>query len=480
MSRVAPFAIGGLSAALGLFHLGTDELSTDEATSFFIARRDWGDTWISLSTSEANGSPFYLLLHFWTSLGDTEFVLRILPLIFAVATPVVLYLLVSRLFGPAYGVGAGLLLAVNAFFVFQSQNLRSYSLSAFLATLATYLFVRLVEDRPPWVVPAYVVTGALLIYSHFFGAWVLVVHVMSLVLLDRRGASLRPLLVSYGSIALLATPLAFFVLFQDVGQVDWIPVLSTKMVITNLRELTGFNSTQMVAFMVLFLAAAAVAVARFRKERRSREAWATALVVLWFFVPVTGALAISFVKPLWQSRYLLVALPGLVVCAVVALGALRRPIFTVVGFFLLLGLSAWQLPDMYGRTYELDWQTRASVIQREGTLDDGLIFYAPTTIRTFGYHYGFYKRDMTHPEIIYPDKYWLGFSRTRFNIPLDSILDKAGDHDRIWMMLGAAKAKERKVEQVSLIDGLARTCGTVDRTWRRMGILLFEGCRGTG
>ena len=478
MPRVAPFAIGGLSAALGLFQLGMDELSTDEATSFFIATRDWSDTWISLSTSEANGSPFYLLLHFWVSLGDTEFVLRILPLIFAVATPVVLYFLVSRLFGRAYGVGAGLLLAVNAFFVFHSQNLRSYSLSALLATLATYLFVRFVEDRPAWVAPAYVVTGTLLIYAHFFGAWVLIAHVMSLVLLDRNGTSLRPLIVSYGAIALLVTPLASFILFQDVGQVDWIQELSIRTIFTNLRELTGLDTIQLIAFTALFLITAVAAVGLFRRERGSRKAWATGLVVLWFLIPVGGALAISSVKPLWQARYLLVALPGLVVCAMVALGELRRPIYGFVGFLLLLGFSASQIPGMYASVYESSWRERAAIIQDQGKLDDALIFYSPTIIRTFGYHYGFYQRDVAHPEIIYPDKYWLGFSRTRFNISLDSILDEARNHHRVWMMLGASKAEERKVEQLSLIDGLTRTCDIVDRTWRPLGILLFEGCRG--
>ena len=480
MNRVAPFAVGALAAAVGFYDLARNELGTAEATSFFIARLNWSDTWTSLSTSEANGSPFYLLLHFWSWVGDTEFVLRLLPLAFGVATTVLLYFLVSRLFGPMYGLGAGVLLALNAFFIAHSQNLRSYSMSAFLATLATYIFVRIVEDRPRWGAYAYIAVATVLVYAHFFGALVLAVHALSLLFLPRASIPLRQLVISWGTIAVLVLPLAFFILFQDVGQVDWIPALTGEKVLIDLGELVGLGgNVQLAAYALLVIGAAVVAARQRRSDADPRKAWAVALVVLWCVFPIASALAISLVKPLWQSRYMLVALPAMVTCAVVAIGALKRPALIGVAFTALAVLSASQVPGWYAEFNEPEWRLHADIVKREATDRDGLIFYAPTVIRTFGYHYGFYRDDIDHPGIIYPNKNWLGFSRTKYDIPLDRMVRDAQESGRVWLMLGADKDEVRLAERDLLIHTLKETCGSVNREWRDLDIILFEECDST-
>ncbi|HYN37182.1 MAG TPA: glycosyltransferase family 39 protein, partial [Actinomycetota bacterium] len=363
---------------MGLFDLGRNELNSAEATSFFIAGLDWGDTWTSLSTSELNGGPFYLLLHFWRGLGDTEFILRILPLLFGVATPVVLYRLVTRLFGPAYGLGAAGLLAINAFFVAHMQNLRSYSMSAFLATVATLLFVKVIEDKSRSAVIGYALTGALLVYTHFFGAMVLLVHALSLLLLEKKKIPRKELLRAFVAMAVLVVPVGVFVLASDVGQIDWIPELSGDRVRLGLGELVGLGGNVQLALYGVLSAMAVVMAVRFRREGRgSRLSWATGLVVMWLLLPLLGAILISLAKPLFEARYLLITLPPLATCAVLALGSIRRQMFVTAVFVLTAALTASQLPGWYADFNEPEWGNRADVVLREGTPDDGIIFYAP-------------------------------------------------------------------------------------------------------
>lgn len=476
MFRLAPFVVGGLAAALGLFDLGRNELNSAEATSFFIARLDWGDTWTSLSTSEANGSPFYLLLHFWSGLGDTEFILRILPLLFGVATPVVLYRLIARLFGPAYGLGAAGLLAINAFFVAHMQNLRSYSMSAFLATAATLLFVKVIEDRTRLAAIGYALTGALLVYAHFFGAMVLLVHALSLLLLEKEKIPRKELLTTYGALAVLVVPVGVFVLSADVGQIDWIPELSAHRLRLGLGDLAGLGGNVQLAVYGVLSAVAVVLAVRFRREARgSRRSWATSLIVMWLFLPLLGTILISFLKPLFEARYLLIALPPLATCAVLALGSIKLRAGAIAAFVLTAALTASQLPGWYLDFNEPEWGNRADLVFREGTPEDGIIFYAPPIIRPFGYHYGFYTSDVVHPEIIYPGKNWLGYSRSDYDLPWRSIIDSISADQQIWLVLGADKDEERLDEERDLITALTLVCGN-PRTWFDKEVALFEDC----
>ena len=425
------------------------------------------------------------MLHFWRGLGDTEFVLRLLPLMFGVATPVVLYFLVRRLLGPVHAVGAALLLTVNQFFLAQAQDVRSYSLSALLATLGTYLFVRLIQESEQdskWLLVAYVAVGALSLYAHFFGAWVLLVHAISLLFLEKGNRAenhvpLRRLTVAYGCIAILALPLAVFILTQDVGQVDWIPPLSFSGVYMHLEKLTGGGGiAQLCLYSLLVFAAARLAFKRTRSERGSRRSWTYALVVLWLLVPLIGVLIISFFKPLFQGRYLIVVMPALATCVVMGVGALKRQALIAIAFTLVLGLTAAQLPTWYTAEDERVWRDQSAIVLQNGTPEDAIVLYAPTVIRPFGYHYGFYRYDIAHPEILYPAKDWLGFNRTRFNPPIDRIVADASGYDRLWLVIGASRPDEWAVERLELIDRLKDACAEINREWRIQDLLLFEGC----
>ena len=60
---------------------------------------------------------YYVLLHGWIALGDSEFTVRALSAIFAVATIPVVYGLTRRIFRGRAALTAALLLALNSFFI---------------------------------------------------------------------------------------------------------------------------------------------------------------------------------------------------------------------------------------------------------------------------------------------------------------------------------------------------------------------------
>ena len=76
---------------------------------------------------------FYLILHFWRSLGaDTEFSLRLLPVAFGTLSIVVLYRLSTYLLGSETGLVTSFLLAISPYHIWFDQMLLRYTAVFFL------------------------------------------------------------------------------------------------------------------------------------------------------------------------------------------------------------------------------------------------------------------------------------------------------------------------------------------------------------
>src|SRR5437016_2039943 len=67
-------------ALLTASHFTIGELFLDDASTFFVARRPLRDIPAIARTFHAQPPLFYLALHEWLRIGDTEAVLRVLPL----------------------------------------------------------------------------------------------------------------------------------------------------------------------------------------------------------------------------------------------------------------------------------------------------------------------------------------------------------------------------------------------------------------
>jgi mannosyltransferase len=134
-----------LAAVLTLLFLGEKSIWLDEAFSVTIAQMEWPDFFYTLSHYEANGGFYYFLLHLWVNLGQSEFALRSLSVIFALGVVVMIYRLGVYLNGTRTGLVAALLATLNAFFILFAQEARGYMLALLLTTLSAYFFLHAIE-----------------------------------------------------------------------------------------------------------------------------------------------------------------------------------------------------------------------------------------------------------------------------------------------------------------------------------------------
>ncbi len=215
------FVILAVAAALRFHWLAAKSFWFDEGVSVAIARLDWYNFARILWRREANMSLYYLLLRYWLHFGGSEFFVRSLSVLFAVASVPVVYLLGRRLFDARVGLFSAALLATNAYYIQYSQDARSYTLMLLLCSLSSLYFLEGLREPSRRNRVAYILTSALAVYAQFFSLLLLLAQWLSLNLLDRNQIP-RQNKNDWRWIALSVAPVIAFVATTGTGPLRWV------------------------------------------------------------------------------------------------------------------------------------------------------------------------------------------------------------------------------------------------------------------
>src|SRR5271165_5371681 len=154
--------------ALRLVALAAKPFWFDECFSVEVARIDWRNFLHLLWWREANMTLYYLLLRFWLHFGQSEFFIRGLSVLIAVATIPAIYRLARLLYNRQVALIAAAVFTFNAYSVRYAQEARSYALFVLLATLSSGFFIAWLREpgRRNWI--SYILTSILAVYAHFY------------------------------------------------------------------------------------------------------------------------------------------------------------------------------------------------------------------------------------------------------------------------------------------------------------------------
>ena len=447
-----------LAATLAILFLGEKSFWLDEAFSVVaVARLDWTSMWQVLSDREANGGLYFVLLHLWLVLGESEFAVRSLSVVFAVATVPVVYALGSRLFGLRVAAGAALLLAVNAFFIQYAQEARGYSLLLFLASLSSYILVRAIEKPSWWTWIAYILISVLAVYAHVFAVLVLGAQAISIVFLDRRYVPWRALTVAGFTILLLLVPLGIFFLTQDSGQIDWIRQPSFGSLYELFYALTGRGGgLLLLAYLIPVAFAFLFAIRSWFRFKISPETWRYALLLSWLFVPIIIAFSLSFLKPVFIPRYFIICLVPLTLLAAVGLSQIRNRWIFVSVLAILVILSARGVGAWYSSYEKEDWRGATTHVISRFERGDAILFHASYVRVPFEY----YLDRLAAPSEIVES---IGVARV------------AGA-DRVWLVLSHdSYSHVGRVQSRSIQASLQNRYALVEqREFKEIKVLLYE------
>jgi mannosyltransferase len=482
MGAGAAIAATFVGAFLSFLHLSEDSFWVDEGSTVMIADQPFSETWRLLITQELNGSPYFLLMHLWLEIGRSEMFVRSLSVIFAVATIPLVYAIGRKLFHPLAGAAAALLLSVNGYFISNAQEARQYSFALFTSTLATYLLIIGIERRRTWIWVSYALVGAISVYAHLFGAFIMFGHLVSLVARRWRDLPWKQMLASYASMGLLLIPLALFVANNDRGQIDWVPEPSPELLRRSFDAITGFAGPQM---LWAYAGAGALAVVAMTvsliREGRSERSWGYIVCFFWFLAPIFISYAISFTKPIFYPRYIIVAVAALPLIAGGALTFIRPRLIAPVAALVLLWLA---LPGI-GAHYEAgkaDWREVTRFVIANARPGDAVIFYSPTGRRPFEYYISLAGADLSDlPQPVHPPT---PFGRYDTDTFLDympkgtspaEFTDVGRDFERVWLLLskrGSGPPPKRVMQAVA-----SRCPDVFRRHFRGIRLRLMQGCQ---
>lgn len=347
--RQTALLLAGIIAAgatIRVFGLGATPLWIDETMSLILAEYDYVVLWLT----PVDPSPgMYYSLHklLFDGTVPSAFQARLPSAVIGTAAIAVMFALGKATGGPRMGLVAAGLLAVHAYHVIYSQEVRSYSLVFLWVSLSAYCLTRALAagqdgtgeatHRERWQA-GYVLFAVLALYTHYssifwlsFSFAALVLYELALAPARQRWSLLRQHVTLGVLLALCVAPAAAMVSFLS-GLSGWIQHFTFGEFLINLRRVFAFPELD---FPVLDLLLLVLVMSGLVIAWRQRSPAAPAVTALLLMPPVMWL--IGFVKPVLIERSIVPVSIGIILCSAVALQAIpRRSLRIAAGVFLLV------------------------------------------------------------------------------------------------------------------------------------------------
>jgi mannosyltransferase len=337
------------------FYLDSQPIAGDEPFSIYMAGMSPRDIVTHLMTG--NNPPLWeLLLHYWTRLfGIGPIAVRFLPLVFSALTAVAIFRLGSTFWHWHVGLLAALLFTFSDYHVHFAHEARGYALFALLTTVSMWCFLAQMRSTTrPWpLIFLLAVVNMMLIYTHFFGLWVLFVQVI-LILWMLSNAHYRPrgtdgaLSIGMALLGYLPYVPVFLHRFRESAtQGTW--VLPPNGVDGLYTMLWNFSNQPVVTVVCIILLVAGLV--HMGLKRGVERPLADKVVLIWFLVPFLLMFGLSYIVPMWLDRYLVFVTPAYyLTLAVLADRLFPSPKgFAVAATVLVLLFAATVHPDVSNR-----------------------------------------------------------------------------------------------------------------------------------
>ncbi|KAI9133980.1 glycosyltransferase family 39 protein [Acaryochloris sp. CCMEE 5410] len=335
---------------------------------------------------------YFFLLHIWMQLGTSEFWMRSLSVLFALASVGLIYVLGQRLDSKATGVISALLLTLSPLFINHAQEIRMYALGTCLGLAGTLALTIALQERKiapffAWAIARWLmfVTAPLniaLVFADFFLVglqfWrhrkLLFMFGVSALFL---GAACLPtfLITAKGSGDVLLT----WAQYQPRPGLKSLPGMLTRFTIWSVKPPFDIAAlgwlinayTLVLVGIVIFLIAT--------KPWKSSVGW----IIVWWFIPQAAVFVVSHLtSSLWVERYLLFTAPYALV--MLAAGFTRMwkwkwPIALgiVILYSIVVGGGLFRY---YATSHRSDWRGVVQTISKSEQAGDHIAIHANPTL----------------------------------------------------------------------------------------------------
>ena len=397
--------------SLGIVLLGSrvayagKSLRLDEAQSLWQTNHSFGAL-LDIVAGDVHVPLYHLILRAWRLvLGPELGTARQLSLVFLLASVPVFYLVARKLLSTPWALFAVVLFSCSPFLQWFGNEVRMYSMLVLVTLVSQYFFLTLTtagKTRAAWV--GYAFTAAVGVHVHYFFFFVLATQGLFLLALWRRvPRGTYPRLAAVAALVAAAfTPWLLMFLGSGSGATMRPQLLEPSSVdYSNVytQFLLGFQSdarnTLALAFWPLLVLAALASVRVGARLERT-----TAYLIAAAFVPVLMAFAVShLVTPLFLSRYMIAALPALLLLLVRFISTLSRPMAPglAVGLLAVTVMSTVVQATDPDTPADEDYRAAVRMIEDGARPQDLIVLSSPFSVYPFEYYYDGAARVTTLP-----------------------------------------------------------------------------------
>ncbi len=458
------------AAMIRFWHLGYRGFMIDEGFSWAVSQLSWPDFWVGLKTRTADMTLYYFLLHLWSKLGQSEFVLRSLSAVFGVATVPLVAELGKRLFSRRAGIYAACFFTVHIFGIKFAQEVRAYPLVMLLATASWVQLSRTVQQptRKNWL--WFSVLSILSVYAHFIAALNVAAQFISLLLLNPKKLPWKRTGESVGTILVGLSPAALYTLTHK-GDLSWIKHTDKAILIEFVDSVSGRSGSMLQVWVVglIFVAVIICAVLTCRRSGFGMKSWAASVPVIGVMFPFIALVAVAAVQPIFVPRYIAYVVPALVL-GLGWLCSMLQPSRSAALAGGLIALFAWPLPAYYREQSWQDFRGGVAYLGLHQQIGDAIIIWEPLARPAVEY-YG--RRLPVFPQILFPKSQdrWVPEDQMGVPDPYTQPQEFA-KHDRIWLFYDL----DKPAEQYNIIPALYFK-RVVERTHRMISERQFLNVR---
>lgn len=348
--------------ALRLYRLGYESLWYDETVSVLLAQKSL-PALTAHTAGDIHPPLYYYILHFWIRLaGSSEFSLGFLSLAFGVLLIPLLFHLGRSLYGVRIGLLGALLLALSPFNLWYSQEVRMYTLGAFLGLVSLLFLLCLIKSRPRfqrryWA--GYILASVLGLYTLYYFAFLLLAQNLLVIgwwlarwVKGKQRFSLLLWLSSQIGILLLYLP--------------WLPIAfrqATNPPVPPWRTFTGFAQVGVeswsalsfgqsvdpkIIWSLLLLTLALFVLGLFNSFRMVSDSWFVPFsLVGHILLPILLIYFFSLITPPYHVRYVFTYSPPFYLLLAVGLAKLLRKPLVVLSLLFILGGSAYSIYNFH-------------------------------------------------------------------------------------------------------------------------------------
>ncbi len=387
------FIIVVVGFLLRIYKLGAQSLWLDEAITASIAQQPM--TAILFNNLDGLHPPLYhAFMHVWVVLfGTSEFSLRFPSVLFGTIAIIIIYVVAKRVLNVPIARLSALLMAILPFQIAYSQEARMYTLFLMLSLLSVYFLIRALETKQSYSWILYALSTALLFYTHYYAIFTLGFIALFLLLqFKHHRYQWKKWLAWHGVLFLLILPLLLIsrsldnLGFIQAPGAQELSVLFTSIGIIPTAALfrIGIADITLNIGLVITLFLSSVGIVHLTKKYPRST---LALCLLWFLVPLAGAVAFSHLFfPIFVNRYLITISSPLYLLMAAGVHSFAKKYVRVLLLVLLLGLGllgTWQ----YYHEQKDQWNALAQYLENKSTSHDIIVLVPAETVIPFDYYF---------------------------------------------------------------------------------------------